>query len=105
MAVLFVLSSQSNLPSPGDRGIDFLLKKLAHFIAYAALALSFLRALRGTAPAYSLALILTLAYAAFDEYHQSMTPLREPAVRDVLIDLAGASSGLLLARRRGRPFS
>ena len=36
MSVIFWLSSQSNLPSPPDRALDFALKKLAHAMAYAA---------------------------------------------------------------------
>jgi len=37
-----------------------------------------------------LTLLIAVSYAGLDEWHQSFVPLREPRVRDVLIDAAGA---------------
>jgi VanZ family protein len=35
-------------------------------------------------------LIIAVSYAGLDEWHQSFVPVREPRVRDVLIDSTGA---------------
>jgi len=35
-------------------------------------------------------LLIAAAYAALDEWHQSFVPMREPRVRDVLVDCLGA---------------
>jgi VanZ family protein len=35
-------------------------------------------------------LLITVGYAGLDEWHQSFVPLREPSVRDVMIDGTGA---------------
>lgn len=35
-------------------------------------------------------LLIAVSYAGLDEWHQSFVPLREPSVRDVMIDSAGA---------------
>jgi len=37
-----------------------------------------------------LTLLIAIAYAGLDEWHQSFVPLREPRARDVFIDAAGA---------------
>jgi VanZ family protein len=37
-----------------------------------------------------LTLVIAVSYAGLDEWHQSFVPLREPSVRDVMIDTAGA---------------
>lgn len=99
MAVIFWLSSQSYLPSPPDRGLDFALKKLAHAIAYAALALFYLRGVRNSPRAYLLAFLLALTFALTDEFHQSTVPRREATIRDVAIDATAAAVALLWARR------
>ena len=46
---------------------------------------------------------LVLAYALFDEWRQSLTPGRQPSAWDVMTDLAGASSTLVVAAYVGRP--
>jgi VanZ family protein len=38
-------------------------------------------------------------YSATDEFHQSFTPGRHPAVTDVMIDAIGAAVALILAAR------
>lgn len=97
------------------RGIQLSIRKTAHVTEYAILALLCLRALRQTRSgerrpwntrAALIALTITVLYAATDEWHQSFVPGREAAVRDVFIDAAGGSTGLLLnwwlTRRRQR---
>ncbi len=111
MGMIYCLSAQSTLPGPPQPLLDTLLKKGAHFGVYAVLAFWWWRALgsaRGASPerlssraVLALAFILTVLYAASDEFHQSFTPSRHPSLWDVLIDAAGAATALgLLSRRR-----
>ena len=80
--------------------VHFIARKAAHMTEYALLALLLLRALsidRGDARRWiSSAWVLSVAYAASDEFHQSFVPGRNASVVDVLIDSAGAALGLLL---------
>jgi VanZ family protein len=99
MGLIFWTSSQSVLPGPADKGSDFLFKKFAHLMAYSALALGYLRGVHGARRPYLLAFVLTVLWAVSDEFHQSTVPLREPTLRDVLIDTTGGGVVLWLARR------
>lgn len=100
MGLIFWLSSQPTLPSPSDDLLDFLLKKLGHVVAYGALALCYLRGLHTAGRPYVWAFLLSLAYAASDEVHQSMVPPRGASPTDVALD-ALAAAVVLLATRRG----
>jgi VanZ family protein len=112
MGMIYYLSAQSTLPGPSQPLLDTLLKKGAHFGVYAGLAFWWWRALgsaRGTAPerlsngtVLALAFILTVLYAASDEFHQSFTPSRHPSPWDVLIDTAGAATALGWLRRQSK---
>jgi len=84
--------------------VHFIVRKLGHLSEYAVLGLLVFRALRHTLPAplakfswqtAGIALLITAAYAATDEVHQSFVPGRTPAFGDVLIDSSGALSSLL----------
>ena len=96
MALIFFLSSQPQLPSPPDPLADLLFKKGAHFTVYAVLAVLFRRALPAGRRIWTLPWVLTVLYAASDEWHQSFVPGRHPQVTDVLIDASGAAAGLLI---------
>ncbi len=99
MALIFWLSAQPDLPRPASNLLNLVLRKCAHFGAYAVLALCYLYALRGTGSVASqgwLALMLAVMYAISDEYHQSWTPRRYPSATDVLIDSAGAITAVSL---------
>ena len=98
MALIFWFSSQSHLPSAPDDNLDFLFKKLGHITVYSMLALSFLRGLHLAERRFLLAWALSALFAASDEFHQSLTPLRDPSVRDVLIDVSAAAIALSLAK-------
>jgi VanZ family protein len=95
MGLIFHLSSQSGLPSFNT--IDFAVKKGAHFTVYAVLNLLLFRAFylsgsKTSKPLFSLYIlpgIIAVLYAISDEIHQSFVPMRNAAVRDVLIDTAG----------------
>ncbi|EKE04954.1 MAG: phosphotransbutyrylase [uncultured bacterium] len=73
---------------------DFILKKTAHIIEYGVLATLLYRAMINSGvekkKSMWLAVIIAVLYGITDEVHQSFTPGRGPAVRDVLIDTSGA---------------
>lgn len=73
---------------------DFLVKKTAHLIEYFIFSLLIYRAFINTGTLKNKAILysfsLAVFYAMTDEYHQSFTPGRGPAVRDVIIDAFGS---------------
>ncbi|MEJ5198229.1 MAG: VanZ family protein [Anaerolineae bacterium] len=109
MALIFFLSAQPHLPdlAPGLPGAEEI---GGHLTAYGILAVLVWWALRGLeskTPA-TWALLITMLYAATDEFHQSFVPGRTMTLEDLVVDLIGASLGLLLVnwvhlrRLRGR---
>ena len=89
----------------------FIMRKMAHFVEYAVLALLAARAflssshdaLRRQWLFSSFALVAI--YALFDEFHQSFVATRTGSIYDSLIDMAGGATALVLlflwrARRR-----
>jgi len=80
-----------------------IMRKCAHVCEYAILALLLWRALRGgsairekISTLFGAALLGCVVFAASDEFHQSFIKSRTPALRDVLLDIAGALLGLLI---------
>jgi VanZ family protein len=75
---------------------------------YFIFALLLMRALRAETDdksmlqAIFLSVLLTILYAATDEFHQSFVPSRSASVTDVMIDAAGGSCGTLLSYLRNR---
>lgn len=102
MGVIFFLSGQHNLDS--DLGwIAAVGRKLVHFAEYALLCLLWWRPLRtrlAEQHAILAALLLSSAYAATDELHQSFVAGRHGSPVDWLIDTAGAATAALVLRRR-----
>ncbi len=99
LAAVFPRASSEEL-----RAMHQAIRKLAHFTEYLILSLLLYRALRA-GPRWEprtavLALALAGLYAASDELHQWFVPGRTAAVRDCLIDVAGAAAaqGWLAAR-------
>jgi len=97
MAVIFGFSSASNpIPEVTTRVWD----KFLHAIEYSGLAALFVRALAGEGLAWLAALLvavmLTMGYAASDEYHQGFVPARSTDVRDWVADSIGAVVGAAL---------
>lgn len=67
---------------------DFLLKKSAHVIEF---AIFFALIFRASRKNWVLSFILSLVYAAGDEFHQSFVPGRTASIFDVGFDLSGAN--------------
>jgi VanZ family protein len=81
-------------------------RKLAHVFEYLVLGVLLYRALDGargfsTAVAWR-ALAVAAVWAVLDEAHQLLVAGRTGAVRDALIDVAGAAAGLALLALRAR---
>jgi VanZ family protein len=97
MAAIFSLSAQPDLSS-GLGVWDTIGRKLVHAAAYGLLWWLWFRALdvRGPLPA----VLVTLAYAVTDEYHQTFVEGRHGTPVDVLIDAAGVAVAVALHARR-----
>lgn len=80
---------------------DLVLRKTAHFCVYATLGVLLCLTSLGHAASCGIhvlrSLLIGAAYAASDEWHQSLVPGRGPAVTDVLLDSAGVFVGALCA--------
>jgi VanZ family protein len=92
MAVIFLASADGD-PSP-----PVVSDKLAHFLAYGALAALAVRAAARaawagvTGRAVLLGICISSLYGVSDELHQSFVPGRHPEALDAAADLAGAAT-------------
>ena len=107
MGLIFIVSAQPTLPHHSDDLFDTILKKAAHMMEYGTLALLLWRALsrgRGTLSWSALvtAFVVSVLYAASDEYHQSFVPGRNGTPVDVGIDAVGALVALLVVGSLGK---
>jgi VanZ family protein len=91
--------------------IHLALRKLGHVAEYAILAALLWCALRSTLISVRsiaiawLVFFASAVFAASDEFHQSFVPVRTASVKDVMIDICGATVALALCvvlRRRSR---
>lgn len=100
-ALIFFLSSQSQLPGPEDQLADFLFKKIAHMTVYAVMYLLAFRAfeLKNLHRRYLFAFVFCVLYAISDEFHQMFVPGRTPALRDIGFDIVGMT--LMFLKIRG----
>ncbi len=104
MALIFALSARSDLNS-GLGAIDLVGRKVVHATEYGVLWWLWLRALdrvptvrfRRAGPQL-LAAVITVAYAATDEWHQSFVEGRHGTPVDVLIDAAGVAIAVAITR-------
>src|SRR5262245_43017940 len=82
--------------------VEFSLRKAAHVSEYAVLAVLLYRAFVHTvfqsrrALSAGVVLLSCAAYAASDEFHQSFVPSRTASLRDVMIDVCGATLAVVL---------
>jgi len=77
------------------RVLHILIRKAAHVIEFAVFSTAVFHGVRAERHGWNLqwalvTLLIAVSYAGFDEWHQSFVPLREPRLRDVLIDVTGA---------------
>ncbi|REJ08817.1 VanZ family protein [Halobacillus trueperi] len=88
-----------------NRGVDgmleFLIRKAAHLAVFFLLMVTtFLALHHNTNWSFNrkviVSYIITVLYACFDEYHQSLTPNRTPYVGDVVLDSVGGLIGVCL---------
>lgn len=98
MGVLFCLSSIPNLRVAESNFWDEILRSGAHFIFYGIGYFLFFRAINfgRQAKNFWLPLVLTFAYALFDEIHQTFVPTRSFQLQDLAVDFAGAAIGGLI---------
>ena len=102
-AAIWLLSSRAE-PGPDLGGLQGPASYLAHLVLYAALWTSLAWALDWRRPL--LALVVTVAYGAVDEVHQSFVPGRDASPVDLAVDALGAGlAWAAAARLRGRPRS
>ncbi|PYZ92673.1 VanZ family protein [Salipaludibacillus keqinensis] len=77
---------------------NFFIRKSAHFVAYLVLGVLTIHALRQSgvygAKSVVTTFVICVAYAISDEVHQLFIPGRSGEVRDVVIDSAGAGTGI-----------
>ena len=102
--VPFLLWLKPGMTEETTWGIIVVMRHCAHVGEYAILAVLMWRALRwGTnmsmrmSTVCSMVLLACALFAASDEFHQTFVKSRTPSVRDVLLDVLGASLGLLIA--------
>ena len=77
--------------------LGFNLRKIAHIVFFAGMAIcAFLSQdfTKGTRDRVLIAILVTYAYACFDEFHQTHVPGREGSFHDTLIDLIGILLGI-----------
>ena len=91
-----------NLSEERVAAIHFLTRKLAHFSEYAVLGILSARAFASSANDFvqqhwfQVSLLLIVAYALLDEFHQSFVPSRTASIYDSAIDVAGGLTALLV---------
>ena len=107
--IIFAFSATPNLRVAPAADVDFVVRKAGHMFVFGVLAVLIWRALAYSTVRRAMlwSWVLTAAYAATDEFHQSFTAGRHPALQDVGIDTVGALLFLLalmlwLRRRRAR---
>ena len=93
-----------NLSEPRVATIHFIIRKLAHFSEYAVMGLLAARAFSNSAKSFLkqhwlwASLLLILAYALLDEFHQSFVLTRTASIYDSAIDVAGGLTALFVFR-------
>lgn len=79
--------------------LHFLIRKGAHFSAYLILGLLTAYAMEAKSrKEWIFTLLICIAYASSDEYHQTFIPGRSGEIRDVLIDSSGSFAGITAYR-------
>lgn len=103
--VIFYFSSLQSVELSEDALWDFVWHKSAHLLVYAILAFLLFIAIGGADKKdfrsrwtyFVAALVISTLYAMSDEFHQSFVPTRSARLRDVFVDMIGASVGVIIA--------
>jgi VanZ family protein len=96
MVLIFFESSMSNAPLPQNVS-----DKSAHMSGYLLMGVLAVRAVHGGLPTRVtlrggiIAMLITIGYGAFDEFHQWFVPGRSADVFDLLADTSGGVIGLI----------
>ena len=94
MVAIFYVSSLSDVSIPAGAS-----DRTAHLLAYLGLSILVTRAVAGGLPrrislrAAAIAILITVAYGASDEFHQLFVPGRSGEWRDLVADAVGAVIG------------
>jgi VanZ family protein len=98
---LFIYIQSAN-PSPEQIPSFPFVDKVLHFLAYGIMGILFYRAYQTLRIKNNIQMLMLLSvvsaslYGISDEIHQSFVPFREAEVADVIADMLGAASGVLL---------
>lgn len=96
---IYYLSDQPLLKSSLDPLWDTILRKIFHMIEFGVLAFLMSRVLGfhkiGGWKFWLLVLVVSFAYAVYDEVHQSFVQGRYGTIRDMLVDFNGAFLGIV----------
>jgi VanZ family protein len=99
MGIIYIASSTPGSDLPDFGYANFLAMKGGHLLGYTLLSAAFLHGLSngGHITRWRIAVtwILVILYAVSDEWHQSFTPGRNPALLDISIDTAGGLLGVV----------
>lgn len=104
MAVIFALSSQSQLPTPAGLSDDAR-SVIGHLCVYGVLAVLLWMALPRGWPAsrrIAVAFAGAILFGVTDEWHQSFVPDRESTFSDLVVDAIGASVALIAVQFASR---
>lgn len=99
MGLIYYLSAQPDLPHPETKWLSELVSSGAHAFVFGVLAVLWARILRGRRRAWLVAFVLTMMYAASDEFHQAFVPGRHSDPWDLLCDGLGAAVALAIWSR------
>lgn len=78
---------------------NFIVRKVSHFLEYFVLAILLFNIIKGKfkiKKVFIISIIIVILYACTDEIHQIFIPGRTARIKDIFIDTAGGSVGLLL---------
>lgn len=101
LGVIYYFSSQPDLKSELAPAWDLVFRKIAHMAEFFVLSYLFFRAYRSfnlsIGRSLLLAFIFSIAYAFFDEWHQSLVAGRHASLVDVGIDSVGVLAFAILS--------
>ncbi len=80
------MSSLPGADFSSNEGENFVVRKILHMVEFGALFLAFNRATKKNLVAF----VLTVLFAASDEWHQTFIPGRTGKFQDIVIDSIGA---------------